>query len=251
LRFPSVDEYLSYLLDSDVSKAPRDGVLVVESPRRLQPEPDGAEVRGFWGLRLLDGRHLVSVPPGAAEAVMEIINAVSDARRADAQIVAAFKAVLPRTLREAGLPCPPCIAYELTLACNGPILKTYPRSDCFRLIEASIPPAKGLKLPEACFPDGIVYGVVEDEQVVSAAWARRTGICEQSVADVRVATAEAYRGRGYGQTVLSAVVEYITRTDGEARFACHPDNIASIATARSVGFEPYGTSLMLVTTCDR
>jgi len=68
---------------------------------------------------------------------------------------------------------------------------------------------------------------------------------EDQVADIGVETAPVYRRRGYAKTAVSAVVEHIARTGGEARYGCRPDNLASIATARSVGFVPYGTSLVL------
>ena len=43
----------------------------------------------------------------------------------------------------------------------------------------------------------------------------------------------------------TAVVAHLADRGGEARYGCRPDNLASIATARSVGFVPYSTSLVL------
>lgn len=68
---------------------------------------------------------------------------------------------------------------------------------------------------------------------------------EETVADMGVATAPAYRRRGYAKTAVSAVVEHITHNGGEARYSCRPKNSASIATALSVGFDPFGRSLVL------
>ena len=68
---------------------------------------------------------------------------------------------------------------------------------------------------------------------------------ENEVADLGVETAPACRRRGYAKTAVSAVVAHITERGGEARYGCSPDNHASIATARSAGFAPYGTALTL------
>ena len=68
---------------------------------------------------------------------------------------------------------------------------------------------------------------------------------EDAVADMGVTTASAYRRRGYAKTTVSAVVEHITHNGGEARYGCRPNNAASIATALSVGFVPFGQSLVL------
>jgi predicted GNAT family acetyltransferase len=102
-----------------------------------------------------------------------------------------------------------------------------------------------LALPAHCFPDGIVYGVIADGRVASVAYAHRTGVLEGLVADLGVVTAPAYRQRGYAKTAVAAVVAHVAAAGGEAVYACRPDNAASVATARSVGFVPLGASLVL------
>ena len=68
---------------------------------------------------------------------------------------------------------------------------------------------------------------------------------EDRVADIGVETAEGHRCRGYAKTVVSAVAGHIIDAGGETRYACRPDNVASIATARSCGFVDYARSLIL------
>ena len=68
---------------------------------------------------------------------------------------------------------------------------------------------------------------------------------EDRIVDLGVETAPAHRRRGYAKTAVSAVVEHVTDRGGEGRYGCRPDNHASIATARSAGFVPYGASLIL------
>jgi RimJ/RimL family protein N-acetyltransferase len=67
---------------------------------------------------------------------------------------------------------------------------------------------------------------------------------ENQVVDVGIETAPAYRRKGYAQTALSSLVDHITNAGGEAIYICFSDNAASIATAKSVGFVPYGSSLI-------
>ena len=87
--------------------------------------------------------------------------------------------------------------------------------------------------------------MVRDAQVVSVAFAHRAGILEDRVADVGVETALAYRRQGGAQAAVSALVAHFTAHGGEARYGCSPSNEASVGTARSVGFIPYGKSLIL------
>ena len=63
--------------------------------------------------------------------------------------------------------------------------------------------------------------------------------------DRRLRRESGYRRKGYAKTVVSAVVEEFTRRGGEAIYSCSPENLHSIATARSVGFAPLGRSLIL------
>lgn len=71
-------------------------------------------------------------------------------------------------------------------------------------------------------------------------------LLENCVADVGVETAPPYRRRGYAQAVVAAVVEELTDVGGEAAYSCAPENVASVATVRSVGFVPYAKALVLV-----
>ena len=151
------------------------------------------------------------------------------------------------TLDRSGLKRTDRTLRDVMFACNASLLRRHHFGDCRRLTDTSIPPAEGLKLPEHCFPDGIVYGVVADGMVASLAHAHRAGVMENVVADMGVTTAPAFRRRGYAKTAVSAVVEHITHNGGEARYGCRTKNSASIATALSVGFVPFGRSLVLST----
>ena len=219
---------------------------VVESPLRLRKQMSYGFVHALWLLRLEDGRVAVTVPPGASDAVRRALPDLHEASDV-------FAPGLPERLRNpidqalvgAGLGKTDRVLHDLCFACNPDLLRAHRCGDCRRLTDESTPPAEGLSLPSHCFPDGIAYGVVADDRVVSCAFAHRTGTMEDRVADIGVTTAPPYRRRGFAKTAVSAVAAHVAKDRGEARYACSPTNLASAATARSVGFATYGTSLIL------
>jgi len=244
--FPLVDRYMGLRMDIDLSILEPARVRVVESARRLRRELSYGFVHALWWVWLTDGRSAASVPPGAGAAVRRILKNVRGADELfDPRVAEQLKGPVNNSLREAGMKEVDRVLRDVCFACNGSLLRRHRYGDCRRLVDESIPPAGGLRLPTHCFPDGIVYGVVADGMVVSLAHAHRPGVMEHEVADLGVGTAPAHRQRGYAKTAVSAVVEHITRSGGEARYGCSPDNQASIATARSVGFVPYGTQFVL------
>jgi ribosomal protein S18 acetylase RimI-like enzyme len=244
--FPLVDAYMGVRMEVELSTVEPGRVRVVESPRRLRREQSYGFVHALWWVWLEDGRSAASVPPGAGEKVSRILAEAGDGGKLfDPGITERLKEPVNASLQGAGLKQVERVLRDVCFACNASLLRRHNHGDCRRLTDESVPSAPGLKLPTHCFPDGIVHGVVDDGMVVSLAHAHRPGVMEDRVADLGVGTAPGYRRRGYAQTAVSAVVEHITRDGGEARYGCSPSNLASIATARSVGFVPYGISLVL------
>ena len=252
-QFLLVDTFHGVRMGVDLSGLRPGSVTVVESPRRLQREKGYGYIRALWWLWLEDGRSAVSVPPGAGRAVQQIAenirgigrNIRAPERILDPALAEQLTQPVNMALRAAGLGEVDRVLPDLCFACGASLLRRYSLGDCRRLTDDSIPPADGLELPVHCFPDGVAYGVVADGKVVSVASSHRTGVMEYLVADAGVETALAYRRRGCAKTAVSALVGHFTQAGGEARYGCSPGNLASIATARSVGFVPYGTSLVL------
>ena len=245
-HFPLVDRYFSTLLGSELSALSSSGPSVVETELRLRRAQSYGFVHALWWLWLEDGRSLASVPPGAGQAVAAIVGGTTRPEASSAlDLAPRLRATIDPLLAEAGLAAIDRTGVSLVFACNYEHLRIWRTGDCRRLRDVSIPPAEGLYLPEHCFPDGTVYGVVEDERVVAVAYAHRSGIMEGMVADMGVDTAVGYRRRGYAKTAVSAVVREVVARGGEAVYDCRPDNVASASTARSVGFVPYGGCLVL------
>lgn len=245
--FPLVDRYMSLRMQVDLASLGPGCVAVVESPRRLRREHSYGFIHALWWVWLEDGRTAASVPPGAGEGVRRVLEGVADRKAVfEPGIAARLWAPANDALRKAGLKGTDRVLRDVMFACNASLLRRHRCGDCRRLTDDSLPIAQGLEYPTHCFPNGIVYGVVADGVAVSLAHAHRPGVMEDRVADLGVpGTVPACRRRGYAKTCVSAVVEHITRAGGEARYGCDPANVASIATARSVGFIPYGLSLVM------
>ena len=246
--FPLVDQYIGVRLDADVVALIPGEPVVVESVRRLRPEQSFGYVHALSGIWFEDGRVVVSVPPGARDGIVEVLSDVQMADdRFDQTWLQRLKAPVDAALRRAGLSAVRNEWDAVCFACDAASLRSHSRGDCRRLYDESIPPVEGLCLPTHCFPDGVVYGVVEQGCIVAVAHAHRSDLMEGQIVDIGVETAEPYRRRGYAKTVVSTVTAHITRSGGEGVYSCGASNQASIATARSAGYELYGKGIVLAT----
>jgi ribosomal protein S18 acetylase RimI-like enzyme len=247
--FPLIDQYLGIQFDMDLSALAPGEIGVVESERRLRCEQSYGYIHALFGIWFVDGRVALSVPPGARRGVLEVlVKAGISSPPFDPCLSQGLIAPVNRALQEAGRPPVRNILDARQFACNAASLRRWSHRECRRLRDESVPPAEGIGLPTHCFPDGIVYGIVEGDRVVSVAYAHRSGIMEDRVADLGVETAQAYRRRGFAKTVVSAVTAHITRHGGEALYNCSSGNTASMATARSVGYELHAKALILTAT---
>lgn len=246
VRFRLVDEYMGIRLGFDLGAVEPGPAVVVESERRLRPELSYGFVHALWWLWLDDGRSVVSVPPGAGRAVRDLAQAIGWSRDLLVPATAErLRAPVDQALADQGLPATSRVLHDLAFACDAALLRRPAGPSCARLRGEDTPPAEGLSLPTHCFPDGVAYGAIVGGHVVSVAYAHRSGALEDRVADLGVETAPTYRGRGFGAAAVAAVVGHFAATGGEARYACDPANAASVATALTVGFTSYGTSLIL------
>lgn len=220
-------------------------VVVAESPRRLGREEGYGYVCAGWVSRWSDGRIAASVPPGIGEPVRRVLQGWPEDCLAP-EPIAALRKEVDGALQLAGLKAVNRIFADVVFVCNrGTFIQPPQGVDCRRVAAADWPTAEGIALPQHCFPDGVVFGAMVDGRVVSVGYSHRSGLMEAQVADLGVETAEEFRRKGYAKAVVAAVVAHILAAGGEARYVTRPDNFASIATAKSVGFVPYGQSLIL------
>lgn len=246
VRFPLIAQREGIRMGADLAALEPGETLVVESPHRLQREQSYGYIRGLWWLWLVDGRSVISAPPGAGERVKQTIRDVHDpAQLNDEGLAEQLKVPVNESLRQASSGPVDRVFSSACLASNASLLVRHRHGDCRRLTDDSTPPAEGLRLPGHCFPDGVCYAVVVNREAVSVAFSHRPGVMEDQVAGIGIETAKGHRRRGYAKTAVSAVAGHIIDTGGEAWYSSRPDNVASIATARTCGFVDYGASLIL------
>jgi len=101
-----------------------------------------------------------------------------------------------------------------------------------------------LGVPEHCLPNGVVYGVVEGNKIVSFAYAHITGEYQDIVADIGAETSKDFRRKGYARECVNAVARHVIQNGGESVYKCSLDNAGSIHTALSAGYKAYGKSLI-------
>jgi hypothetical protein len=195
--FLLVDEYLGLRLGAEIGRLEPGHPLVVESTRRLRCEPSYGFVHALWAVAFGDGRCIVSVPPGAGAEVQELWAGATALEPMDDQRLAGhIRRAVNQSLMTNGLDSQDGEAQtSLLFACNAALLQRHALASCCRLTGDSISAAEGVWLPDYCFPGGIVYGVIEDVSVVSIAYAHRTELMKDRVADIGVETAPAYRRR--------------------------------------------------------
>jgi hypothetical protein len=236
--FQFIDSFICCWMGIDIVELPPGTARVLESSVQGRNE-------ACWAVCLEDGRSIINLPPGTGCQVEAMMRGMTPARFYAPEVIEQLKLIIDNALAQNGLPACNCVFQDLIFACDETLLRWHRHGDCRQLVDASIPPAEGLELPTYCFPDGVVYGVVQDGRVISVAYVDKPHGKEGlvPVAYVVVETASAFRRRGYAQTVVSAVVDHVTSRGGEAWYDCVLDNAASAATALSVGYLPYGRSL--------
>ena len=232
-RFHLVREYLLSRLGAD---NPGSGLTIVESERRSKREMSYGFIHKLWIVQFDDGAVVASVPLNTTEKVKALIYTnkrdITDER---------FTKSLKKTMF--GKESCRCFC-DLVLACDASTLALPGHVIAKRIVDTSYGCAGDIHFPAHCLPDGIVYGVIEDDTIVSIAYAHQTGEYQDIVADIGVETSKKFRQKGYARACVHAVAQYAMNSGGESVYKCKPDNKASIQTALSAGYVPYGKSLI-------
>ena len=244
--FELIDTYTGLLLDTDLAGLPRYKTFIVESNRRLIREMSYGYVHALWWVRMEDGRSVMSVRPGAKDGIATVLREKGNEQVIwNEELGERLKTPINAVLQQKGLlPVNRTITNKV-FACNGELLCSHPIPECRRLTDAALGRAEGIYVPDECLAKGTAFGFIQDGLIVSVAYAHQSGIMTDQVADIGVETTSRCRRKGFAKAAVSALVADFTSRGGEARYGCHPDNTASMATARCVGFVPYAESFIL------
>lgn len=244
--FVLVDKYMYSRLGILEEECKRGILNIIESDRRTKKEMSYGYLHFLWWVEFADGTTIISVPPKCKEPVEDFLAKRSSSEITDKQFGIELKEFVDGLAQKRfGKEISTCFRDVMFACCNQTFKSAGTGVETVQIIDGSIPAAQGIVLPQHCMPDGIAYGAVVENRIVSTAYAHRTGEYENVVADIGVETAPEYRKQGYGKAVVSAVTKHMLMNAGEALYKCDPANIASRATAQSVGFVPYGKSLIL------
>lgn len=98
------------------------------------------------------------------------------------------------------------------------------------------------------FDHPVLFGGFDGDRIVCAASMLRWR--ESPVGDLGVLTLPDARGRGLGREVVGAIADHAVASGLEPQYRCQTDNLASVALARSAGFESLGEWEVIRTPCD-
>ena len=236
-----------YLLSRLGAKDIEDGLTVIESERRRRREMSYGYVHMIWIAAFADGSIVASVPLNTSEAIKSLIrgNVERKINVTDNAFISSLKALADGEARRLfGQKSCRCFS-DLMFACDAATLApAHPDVTPTRIIDNRFACRDDIHFPGHCLPDGIVYGVVETDKIVSVAYAHQTGEYQDIIADIGVETSKRFRRRGYARACVNAVARHVIQNGGESLYKCAPGNTASIHTALSAGYKPYGKSLI-------
>lgn len=242
--FDYIDRYLFSRLGIENPSQINKPMSIVLSNRRTKRELSYGFIHAAWIVVLKNNTIIISLPSDIEKDILDKIQQLAIDIE-DNHIVSNLKTLLDLYAAKTYNKPIDSVFSDYMFACNKDTVSiTKQDITAVRIKDDHIPAADGLCLPAHCFPDGIVYGVVIDNTVVSVAYAHRTGEYQDSVADIGVETAIQYRKRGYARECVIAVANHVIQKGGQAVYKCAPENFASIATAKSAGFIEYGRSLI-------
>ncbi len=236
-----LDEFFSRYLDCDLTKVSPGTVVVAPSDRRDQPEINYHNTFALY-LIATGNRCIISVQHKLEIPVRNQTNRMSLGEFHTPQGQQQLLNVVAHTLG---------LKHRLA-SVSGPIL--FVTTTCFRLHNlhpcrqisiADIPLLSAVGLYgsylDHSIKEGTCYAAFGKDQPVSVAGTWQVPHLDKEVAEMCVpGTIPAKRREGYGKTALSYATQAVLQQNKIPVYITSERNIASIATARAVGFQSYG-----------
>ena len=92
----------------------------------------------------------------------------------------------------------------------------------------------------------LCFGMMIDGELVSVTDSPTIPFLSDKLAMIGINTLPEYRKRGYAKIAVSAMIDSILSQNKLPLWSCSHDNISSLKTALSVGFEKFGDSISIV-----
>ena len=240
-EFKLVNEYMFFRLGAkELSKNFR----IIETERRLKCEPSYGYVHMIWIVKFIDGSIVASVPSGTSEKVkLFLSDSINKENIYDTFFISQLKDLADiEAKRIFGKESCRYTASSIFVCNANTIAPANQNIKTIRITDNNFECCDDVNFPGHCLPDGVIYGVIENSQIVSLAYAHKTGIYQDLVADIGVDTSKEYRRKGYARECVNSVARHFINRSGESVYACSPDNIASVSTALAAGYKPFGES---------
>jgi len=241
-KFKLVDEYMfSRLGLQSINK----NLTIVETEKRHTCEISYGYINMIWIVKFIDNSVVASVPLNLSETIKSFIyDNIDKYDITDSLFITPLKELADKEAKKL-FDKSLCRCFNsLIFACNNESIAPISQNvKTVRITDKRFECHDDIHFPEHCLPDGIIYGVIENNKIVSLAHAHKTGKYQDIVADIGVDTSKDYRRKGYARECVNSVARYVINKGGESIYICSPDNIASIHTATSAGYEPYGKTL--------
>ena len=191
-EFKLVDEYMLFRLGAkEITKE----LTIVETERRHKCEISYGFIHMIWIVKFVDGSVIASIPMNTSEKVKSfLIENTGKYDIYDNYFVSHLKDLADieakRTFNKESCGSTSSVIF----ACNADTVTPANQSiNTIRITDNAFEYCEDINFPEHCLPDGVIYGVVENNQIVSLAHAHKTGKYEDIVADIGVDTLKNYR----------------------------------------------------------
>ncbi len=236
-----LDEFFSRYLDCDLTKVSPGRVVVVPSDRRDQPEINYQNTFAIY-LIATGNRCVISVQHKLETPVRNQVNRMSlgefHTPRGQQQLINVVAHILGNRNLLAGVAGP-------ILFITSHCIRLHKLHHCRQITLTDIPSLSTAGLYgtylDHSIKEGTCYAAFDKNQPVSVAGTWQVPHLADKVAEMCVpGTIPSKRREGYGKTALSYATHAVLKQNKIPIYITSERNIASIATARSVGFQPYG-----------
>lgn len=248
-KFKLVNEYILSLLDA---KETGSGLAIIETEKRHHCMPSYGMIHMFYIVKFYDDSIIASVPLNTSEKVKAFLRENVEKYDIDDSL---FVSPLKELAKEEAK-----LLFNKELkgswnsfvfACDAEtIAKPSSNITTVKITDNSYECYGDVNFPDHCVPNGIVYSVIENNKIVSLAHAHKTGKYQDIVADIGVDTSKDFRKKGYARECVNSVARHVIERGGESVYSCSPNNTASIRTALSAGYKPYGKILIFTIDSD-
>ena len=242
-KFTHVYDYILSFLDA---KTPTEKLTIVETEKRHSCMPSYGMIHMFYIVQFSDDFIIASIPLNTSEKTKLFLHEnICMYDIDDNHFVSSLKELANEEAYKLFNKQIKGHWNSLIFACDAETLaKPNPDINTVRIIDERYECSEDVNFPDHCIPEGIIYSVVENNKIVSLAHAHKTEEFQEIVADIGVDTSSDYRKRGYARECVNSVARHAIETGGESVYICSPNNIASINTALSAGYVPFGKILV-------